>query len=138
MKLTIDKLYLGQKASISKTISESDVYLFAGITGDLNPIHVNEIYASKTFFKKRVVHGMLVASLISTTIARHLPGEGSIYIGQNVSFVKPVYFGDTIIATVEVIKIVTSKNRIHLKTVCTNQMGVIVIKGEAIISPPTN
>ena len=137
MSYTIEELQLGQTASFTKTISESDVYLFAGITGDFNPAHVNAAYAGETSFKKRIVHGMLSASFISTVIATYLPGEGSIYLRQDVKFKVPVYFGDTITAKVEVIEINAQKNRVRLRTVCTNQNNVLVIDGEATIMPPT-
>jgi len=137
MSYTIEELHIGQTASFTKTISESDVYLFAGITGDFNPAHVNAAYAGETTFKRRIVHGMLSASFISTVIATYVPGEGSIYLDQEVKFKSPVYFGDTITAKVEVIEINTLKNRVRLRTVCTNQNNVLVVDGEATIMPPT-
>jgi 3-hydroxybutyryl-CoA dehydratase len=133
---TIDELTVGQFASFSKTISESDVYLFAGITGDLNPAHVDEEYAKGTYFKTRIAHGMLTASFISTIIGTLLPGPGSIYLGQEVKFLAPVRFGDTITATAEVDEIIADKKQIRLKTYCTNQDGVTVLDGQARVSPP--
>jgi len=133
---TIDELTVGQFASFSKTISESDVYLFAGITGDLNPAHVDEEYAKGTYFKTRIAHGMLTASFISTIIGTLLPGPGSIYLGQEVKFLAPVRFGDTITATAEVDEIIADKKQIRLKTYCTNQDGTVVVDGQAIVSPP--
>ena len=133
---TIDELTVGQFASFSKTISESDVYLFAGITGDLNPAHVDEEYAKGTYFKTRIAHGMLTASFISTIIGTLLPGPGSIYLGQEVKFLAPVRFGDTITATAEVDEIIADKKQIRLKTYCTNQDGVTVLDGQALVSPP--
>ena len=133
---TIKALKVGDTARIQKTISETDVYLYAGITGDLNPAHVNEEYAKNTFFKTRIAHGMLTAGLISTVLGNKLPGAGSIYLRQSVNFLAPVHFGDTITAQAEVSEIDLEKNRVKLKTTCMNQEGTIVLDGEAIISPP--
>ena len=102
---TIDALNIGDRAEFTKTISESDVYLYAGITGDLNPAHINEPYAANTFFKTRIVHGMLPAGFISAVIGTQLPGPGTIYVSQTIHFKAPVSFGDTITASVEVIEI---------------------------------
>ena len=133
---TIDELNVGQTASFTKTISESDVYLYAGITGDFNPAHVNEIYAKNTAFKTRIAHGMLSAGLISNVLGNQLPGPGTIYLQQNLNFRAPVTIGETITATVEVIEVIREKKRVRLKTVCTNQDNVVVLDGEALISPP--
>ena len=133
---TIEELQVGDTAKFSKTVSESDVYLFAGVTGDLNPAHVNEDYAKDTFFKTRIAHGMLSASFISTVIGTMLPGPGTIYMGQEVRFLAPVKFGDTVTAVVEVIEINTDKKRVRLKTYCVNQENTTVVDGEAQVSPP--
>ena len=133
---TIKELKVGDTAQIQKTISESDVYLYAGITGDLNPAHVNEEYAKHTFFKTRIAHGMLTAGYISAVLGNKLPGAGSIYIHQSLNFLAPVHFGDTILARVEVSEIDLEKNRAKLKTSCINQEGTVVLDGEAIVSPP--
>ena len=133
---TIDELKIGDTAEFSKTVSESDIYQFAGVTGDFNPAHINEAYAKKTYFKTRIAHGMLSAGFISTTIATKLPGTGSIYIKQNLSFLAPVRIGDTITARVELVEIIEGKNRVRLKTVCVNQEGTQVLDGEAVVSPP--
>jgi 3-hydroxybutyryl-CoA dehydratase len=132
----IDELKIGDKASFSKTVSESDVYLFAGITGDFNPAHVDEEYARGTFFKGRIVHGILTAGFISTVIAGQLPGPGTIYISQQLKFLVPVRMGDTLTARAEVAKIISEKNRVILKTTCSIQDGTIVLEGEAVVSPP--
>lgn len=129
------KLKVGDCASFSKTITESDVVLFAGITGDFNPAHTNEVYAEAGFFKGRVAHGMLVASLISTTLGMKLPGPGSIYMSQNVKFLKPVRFGDTITATATIMEI-DEKGHAVLKTECFNQWEDLVITGEAKVLLP--
>ena len=133
---TIQELNLGDSEQIQKTISETDVYLYAGITGDHNPAHVNEEYAKKTFFKTRIAHGMLTAGVISTILGNKLPGPGTIYIHQSVNFLAPVRFGDTITAKVEVEEINSEKNRVKFKTTCINQDGITVLDGEAIVSPP--
>ena len=133
---TIDEITVGQSARFSKTITESDVYLFAGITGDLNPAHVDEEYAKGTYFKTRIAHGMLTASFISTIIGTLLPGPGSIYLSQEVKFLAPVRFGDTITAIAEVEEIISDKKQVRFKTYCNNQDGVTVLDGQALVSPP--
>ena len=134
--LTIKELNIGDKASFQKTITETDVYLYAGITGDLNPAHINQVEAETTIFQGRIAHGMLTAGLVSAVLGMQLPGPGSIYLGQELKFLAPVRMGDTIKAEVEVIEKVEEKNRIKLNTICTNQNGVEVLKGIAIIMPP--
>ena len=134
--LTIDQLSVGQSASFAKTITETDVYMFAGISGDMNPAHINEEYAKNTMFKGRIAHGMLGASLISTVLAMHLPGPGTIYLGQTLKFLAPVCFGDTITATCAVKEIFAEKNRVVLECTVTNQDGTAVISGEATVMPP--
>lgn len=133
---TIHELKVGDAAEFSKTISEFDIYQFAGVCGDFNPAHLDEEYASKTFFKTRIAHGMLTASFISTLIGTQLPGPGSIYMGQNLKFLAPVRIGDTITARVEVVEIMKEKNRVRLQTTCTNQNGKKVIDGDALVSTP--
>jgi 3-hydroxybutyryl-CoA dehydratase len=132
------ELTIGDVAFMTKTISESDVYLFAGITGDLNPAHVNEEYAKNTPFKTRIAHGMLGAGLISAVLGMKLPGPGTIYLGQDLSFRKPVLIGDTITAKAEVVNII-DKGKIvicEIKTTCYNQHGDIVMEGMAKVIPP--
>lgn len=136
MRYEITELSVGQSAEFTKTISESDVYLFAGITGDHNPMHVNDVYAKKSRYKERIVHGMLSSSLISTVIGTKLPGNGSIYVEQKLVFKAPVLFGDTITAVVEIQDIYIEKNRVKLRTYCKNQNDTIVLDGHAIIIPP--
>lgn len=133
---TIDDLRVGEAAESTRTVSESDIYMYAGITGDLNPAHMNEEYAKKTFFKSRVAHGMLTAGYISTVLGNKLPGYGAIYVQQELKFLAPVHIGDTITARVEVVLLVKEKNRAVLRTTCTNQEGTLVLYGEAIVSPP--
>jgi 3-hydroxybutyryl-CoA dehydratase len=133
---TIEELNVGDTARVGKTISESDVYLYAGITGDFNPAHINESYAQGTFFKTRIAHGMLTAGLISNVLGNMLPGPGTIYLRQELNFLAPVGIGDTITACAEIVEIMTEKNRVRLKTECINQDGTKVIDGEAVVSPP--
>lgn len=133
---TINELNVGDAAVFSKTISETDVYLFAGITGDLNPAHINESYAQKTYFKTRIAHGMLSAGLVSAVIGNQLPGPGSIYVRQELNFLAPVRIGDTVTARVEVIEKITERNRVRFRTTCKNQEGTMLADGEALISPP--
>jgi len=137
MKSTsIDKLELGQTESFTKTISDEVVHMFAEVSGDINPAHLDDEFARNTKFGRRIAHGMISASLISAVIGVLLPGPGSIYLGQSLSFVAPVYIGDTITATVEIVEIIAEKNRVKLKTVCTNQEGKTVTTGEALVMPP--
>jgi 3-hydroxybutyryl-CoA dehydratase len=133
---TIDQIKVGDRAEFGKTISESDIYLYAGITGDFNPAHINEEYARKTFFKTRIAHGMLAAGFISAVMANHLPGPGTIYVKQELNFLAPVRIGDTVMAKVEVMEIFLDENRLRLRTTCANQDGTIVLDGEALVSPP--
>ena len=134
--MTIQEMKIGDHASVTKTLSETDVYLFAGITGDLNPAHTNEVAASKTMFKTRIAHGMLGAGFISAVLGMYLPGPGTIYMGQELKFTKPVHIGDTVTATATVEEIILEKNRVILDTTVVNQDGEIVIKGKATVMPP--
>jgi 3-hydroxybutyryl-CoA dehydratase len=133
---TIGELKVGDSASFEKTVSEADVYLFAGITGDSNPAHINALWAETGNFKKRVAHGVLTAGFISTVLGTQLPGPGTIYLGQELKFTAPVFFGDTIKAEATVSELRTEKNICKLHTVCTNQNGVVVIEGTATVMPP--
>jgi len=133
---TIEDLKIGDRAEFSKTVSETDIYLYAGVTGDFNPAHINEEYAKKTFFKTRIAHGMLCAGFISAVMANKLPGPGCIYLKQELSFLAPVRIGDTITANAEVLELDPGKNRTRLRTWCVNQDGVTVLNGEALVSPP--
>lgn len=127
------KLNIGDSASRSKTITDVDVQTFAAVSGDENPIHLDEEFAATTRFKKRIVHGMLSASLISAVLANDLPGQGSIYLGQTLKFVAPVFIGDEITARVTVTSVRDDKPIAKLETVCINQRDEIVIKGEATV-----
>lgn len=129
------RFQVGDKASTAKTITETDVYLFAGVTGDLNPAHVNEEWAKATPFEGRIAHGMLSAGLISAVLGMKLPGPGTIYLSQSLKFTAPVRIGDTITAEAEVVEIIKEK-RLRLRTTCTNQDGTLVLEGEAVVLPP--
>lgn len=125
---------IGQTASVSKTISEFDVYGFAGIVGDFNSVHINVTAAKNSIFGDRVAHGMLVGSLFSAVLGTKLPGPGTVYLEQNLSFKKPVYFGDTITATVTVSEILNEKKGIYkLTTTAMNQKDECVIDGYAVV-----
>ncbi|MCI2105769.1 MAG: MaoC family dehydratase [Intestinimonas sp.] len=136
MGKTINEIKLGDSAYTEKTISESDIYLFAGITGDLNPAHINQMESAKTMFKGRIAHGILVSGLISAVLGMQLPGSGTIYLYQTLKFVAPARMGDTIKAEVVVKEIIPEKNRVVLTTTCTNQDEKVVISGEAVVMPP--
>jgi 3-hydroxybutyryl-CoA dehydratase len=133
---TVTEMKVGEFATFTKTVSESDVYQFAGLTGDFNPAHVNEEFAKESMFKERIAHGMLSAGFISTVLGTKLPGPGTIYLKQELSFLAPVKFGDTITAKVEVTELDVEKNRVILRTVCTNQKGKEVLDGRAVMMPP--
>jgi 3-hydroxybutyryl-CoA dehydratase len=130
-----DELTVGMSAEHTKTVTEADVVLFAGITGDFNPVHVDEVTASASAFGGRIAHGMLSAGLISAAIAMKLPGAGTIYLAQSLRFTKPVRIGDTVTARVEVAELLP-KRRVRLLTVCRNQRGETVLDGEATVLVP--
>jgi 3-hydroxybutyryl-CoA dehydratase len=133
---TVDEIQVGDSAEFGKTVTETDIYLYAGITGDFNPAHINEAYAQQSFFKTRIAHGMLTAGFISAVLANKLPGPGCIYLQQSMSFLAPVRIGDTITARVEAMEVNHQKHRVRFKTTCTNQDGKIVLDGEALVMPP--
>ena len=124
---------VGDSAEITKTIEQSDIDAFASVTGDHNPVHVDEEFAKSTRFGKRIAHGMLTASLISAVLANKLPGAGSVYLGQTLQFVAPVFPGDEITARVTVKEIREDKPVLKLETLCVNQRDEVVIRGEATI-----
>ena len=134
---TYDELQVGDSASFTKTISEADIYLFAGITGDMNPAHVDAVSAAEGMFKQRIAHGMLTASFISTVIAMKLPGPGTIYAGQDLQFRAPVFIGDTVTAIVECTEKLDERKWAKFKTMVTNQDGKAVVVGTATVIPPS-
>lgn len=124
---------LGARATRSRTVTESDIVMYAGISGDINPIHLDEEYAAGSPFGKRIAHGFLTAGLISAVLGNDLPGSGTIYLGQTLKFLAPVYIGDTVTASVEVISVREDKRLLILRTDCTNQQGTLVLTGEATV-----
>lgn len=131
--MSLQDYKIGESYEVAKTFSESDVYLFAGITGDLNPAHVNKVEAEKGVFGQRVVHGILTSGLISNALASMIPG--SIYVSQQLNFTAPVFFGDTVTARIE-IKEYFKDRFLKFETIVTNQDGKEVITGEALLMPP--
>ena len=127
------KLSVGDSAEITKTIEQVDIDAFADLTGDHNPVHVDEEFAKTSRFGRRIAHGMLTASLISSVLANRLPGEGSVYLGQTLRFVAPVFPGDEVTARVTVKEIREDKPIVKLETICVNQRDEIVIRGEATV-----
>lgn len=128
-----ESLVIGQSAEIKRLFTEDDVDHFARLSGDNNPLHLDETYASQTRFKKRVVHGALVSSLFSNLLGTKCPGEGSIYCMQNTKFLKPVYLNETVTARVTIDRIDEGKQRVYLKTQAFNEQEQLVIDGEAMI-----
>jgi acyl dehydratase len=124
---------VGDSAEITKTIEQADIDAFASVSGDHNPVHVDEEFAKTTRFGKRIAHGMLTASLISSVLANKLPGEGSVYLGQTLQFIGPVFPGDEVTARVTVKDIREDKPILKLETICVNQRDEIVIRGEATV-----
>lgn len=131
-----EDLKKGMKNVFAKTITDADISTFAGISGDTNPVHLNEEFARKTIFKGRIAHGMLTASFLSTVIGTKLPGPGCIYVSQNLRFKAPVHSGDTVTAVCTISKLIKEKKFIELKTVCS--VGeTVVVDGEATIMVPS-
>ncbi len=131
-----EDIKVGMSAAFAKTITEADILLFAGVSGDTNPVHINQTFAEKSRFGGRIAHGMLSASLISTVLGTKLPGPGCIYLSQTLKFVAPVRIGDTVEARVTVDQVIEEKRRFIIKTEC--RVGdTVVVSGEAMIwNPP--
>lgn len=127
---------VGASAHRTRVITDEDITLFARASGDENPVHLDERYAARSPFQRRIAHGMLTASLISAVLGNDLPGHGSIYMNQTLRFQAPVYFGDTITARVEVTQTREEKRLVTLRTECVNQHGVVVVSGEALVKYP--
>ena len=134
-KIPIEEIQIGMKVSYSQTISDSDIKTFAGISGDRNPVHLDEEYACNSRYKKRIAHGLMTASFFSALFGTKIPGEGCIYVSQSLRFKRPVYIGDTVIAIVEVISIDLKKKRVFFKTIC-KVSDKIVTDGEAELFVP--
>lgn len=126
-------LQVGDTATRSKTFTDEDIRAFADLTGDRNPVHLDDEYAAGTRFGRRIAHGMLVASLISAALANDLPGRGAVYLSQSLQFVAPVFPGDTVTARVTVVKVREERGILTLETICTNQAGATVVRGEAVV-----
>lgn len=126
----LEDLKVGMSAVFAKTITEADIVMFSGVTGDMNPVHVNEDYARDTMFKGRIAHGMLTGSLISTVLGMKMPGPGCIYVSQNLKFIAPVRAGDTAQARAIITDIVPEKKRIVMRTT-VHVGGTTVVTGEA-------
>ena len=123
----------GDTASRTRTISDEMIRTYAELTGDTNPVHLDDGYAAGTRFGRRIAHGMIAAGLISATLANDLPGPGTVYLSQSLKFKLPVFPGDTVTATVEVVSVRPDKPIVTLSTVCTNQDGEVVLEGEAAV-----
>lgn len=134
---TYDEITIGQTASYSKTLTEQDIVMFAATSGDTNPVHLDAEFAATTMFKDRIAHGMWTGGLISAAIALNLPGPGTIYLGQSLSFRAPVKLGDTITVTLEVTEKKDDKRMVTLNCIATNQKGKAVVKGEATVMAPS-
>lgn len=127
--------YIGQQGSFGKTISESDIYCFAGICGDFNPIHTNKRIAKESIWGQRIAHGLLGSSLISTVLGMYMPGPGTIYLSQTLEFKAPIFIGDTIEANAEIIELMKNR-KAKIRTTILNQKNILVISGEAIVKLP--
>ena len=134
--LTMQQIQVGDVSTFTKTVTESDITLFAGFSGDFNPAHINAVAAEQSMFGRRIAHGMRSAGFISTVLGTQLPGPGTIYMAQELRFVKPVFIGDTVTAICTVVERNEEKNRLKLETVVENQNGEKVITGFATVMPP--
>lgn len=130
-----DELQVGQKATLQRCVGERDIQLFAEVSGDRNPVHLNAEYAASTLFKERIAHGMLSGALISAAIGCNLPGPGTIYLGQNLRFTRPVKLGDVLTVELEILEKLP-KNRVRIATRVLNQEGKMVVDGEAEVMAP--
>jgi acyl dehydratase len=127
---------IGQQAALRKTITEADVVLFAGVSGDANPVHLDELAARESRFGRRIAHGMLGASMISAVLGMRLPGPGTIYLNQTLAFRAPIFIGDTVTAQVEIVALRPDKPIATLRTTLVNQDGALLIEGEALVLLP--
>ena len=133
--ITIDRIEVGDRAEVTRAATDGDIAGFVDSVGDYNPIHSDPAYAAGTLFKERIAPGIWTAGLVSAVIGTRLPGPGTIYLSQDLKFLRPVKLGDTITARVEVTEINREKNRVRFKTVCVNQRGEEVLGGEALVMP---
>lgn len=132
---TIQEMYVGQKASVTDHVTKEVVKAFADVTGDYNPVHVDEAFGRQSRFGTNIAHGMLMAGYISKVLGTYLPGEGCIYAKQSITFCAPVPVGETVTTEVEVKELIPEKNRVILKTTCTDSAGKVVAEGEAMLLP---
>lgn len=132
------QLEIGATASRKRRVTAEDIELFARVSGDTNPVHLDDAYAANTRFGKRIAHGMLSVSIVSAILGNDFPGHGTIYLGQDVKFRAPVYIGDELTATVELVKFREDKRIATFRTVCSNQDGVVVMEGEAVVIAPAD
>jgi len=133
--LTIEDIRVGDTAQVVRRVDDGDVASFVDAVGDYNPVHADREYAATTMFKEPIAPGIWTAGLISSVIGTRLPGPGAIYLAQDLKFLKPVLFGDVITARVEVVEVLSGRNRVRMKTVCSNQRGEEVLTGEALVMP---
>lgn len=133
--VTIDRIEVGDRAEVTRVATDGDIAGFVDSVGDYNPIHSDPAYAAGTLFKERIAPGIWTAGLVSAVIGTRLPGPGTIYLSQDLKFLRPVKLGDTVTARVEVTEIILEKNRVRLRTVCVNQRGEEVLGGEALVMP---
>ena len=133
--ITIDAIAVGDSAQITRRVTDGDIAAFVDAVGDHNPVHADREYAASTVFKEPIAPGIWTAGLISAVIGTRLPGPGAIYLSQDLKFLKPVKAGDSISARVEVLEVNRDRNRIRLRTVCTNQRAEDVVTGEAVVMP---
>ncbi|MCT7486729.1 MaoC family dehydratase [Aliarcobacter cryaerophilus] len=134
-KIPLEEIEIGMNVSYSQTITDADVKAFSGISGDRNPIHLDEQYAEKSRYKKRIAHGLMTASYFSALFGTKIPGEGCVYVSQSLNFKRPVYVGDTVVATVEVISVDLAKKRVFFRTTCKVK-NKVVTDGEAELFVP--
>ena len=134
-KIPLEEIEIGMNVSYSQTITDADVKAFSGISGDRNPIHLDEQYAEKSRYKKRIAHGLMTASYFSALFGTKIPGEGCVYVSQSLNFKRPVYIGDTVVATVEVISVDLAKKRVFFRTTCKVK-NKVVTDGEAELFVP--
>jgi 3-hydroxybutyryl-CoA dehydratase len=132
------RISVGQRASLTRTISDADIAAFAALTGDRNPLHLDDAFAAQSRFGRRVAHGLLCAGLISAVLGTKLPGPGAVYLQQTLRFVRPVFPGDAVTATVEVTACREDRRTATLRTTCADESGRIVLDGEAVVllDPP--
>jgi 3-hydroxybutyryl-CoA dehydratase len=133
--ITVEDIQVGDSAQVVRRADDGDIASFVDAVGDYNPVHADREYAATTMFKEPIAPGIWTAGLISAVIGTRLPGPGAIYLSQDLKFLKPVLFGDVITARVEVVEVMRERNRVRLKTVCTNQRGEDVLTGEALVMP---